>query len=169
MGVNMKKIWTLIFLSFLIFNVTNGYALNESDPESLRGIKGILINVQVNELARDMGLSQQQIQTDTELKLRMAGIKVISQSDLINSSDAPILNIRIGIQPPVGTNIAYMLNVDFLQYVRLERNSDIKVLATTWSRAMYGAGGKSYIGSLRDFTKDKIDEFINDFLSVNQK
>ena len=63
--------------------------------------------------------------------------------------------------------IIYGVRTDLLQEVTLKRNPNIQITAITWSRETIGTVGEVKISQIRTLLKDLIDEFINDYLSVN--
>jgi hypothetical protein len=57
-------------------------AATDSEAESLRGISGVYVLVEnLSDEARRDGLNEQDIQTDVGLKLRLAGVKVLTEAE----------------------------------------------------------------------------------------
>ena len=61
------------------------------------------------------------------------------------------------------------LNVELYQVVLLIRDLDTIFTACTWSIKTVGFAGVEKVGQIRDFIKDDMDLFINDYLFVNPK
>jgi len=136
------------------------------DAKSLRGIHGLKVVVEV--VGTDIeqaGLHRTDIQTDVELQLRLAGIKVLPEDD---QSASPYLYINAHVilgQYNSGLHYA-AVDCELHQYVILARDESISTDATTWDT---GSAGTSSLEHVRDHTKDLVDKFINDYLSVNPK
>jgi hypothetical protein len=174
----MKKLLVL----FLLISSCAYAQQSENSIRSLRGLKGVWVLVEF--LATDIeavGLSKDNIQTDVELKLRLAGIKVLTKEEWLIEPGSPRLYIRVGyirvgstmVPLPIqkdDTLYAYSIEVELHQNVFLERDPKIyKDGATTWGNGSVGVVGEEKILSIRDHIKDNVDEFINDYLSVNPK
>ncbi|MDH4207166.1 MAG: hypothetical protein OEV45_16720 [Desulfobacteraceae bacterium] len=169
----MKKYKHIIFIMVLVvvFSLaemsSSTFASDlKPDRESLKNLKGVYVNVQ--DVQRDLlqaGLSKDQIRTDIELKLRAAGIKVLTQKEHYNEKGAPFLHVYLNT---IGTKkgaFIYSIFFGILEEVSLVRN-DIIVDAITWSTSGMGYG---YIEEIRAQIKNRVDEFINAYLSVNPK
>jgi hypothetical protein len=108
--------------------------------------------------ASKLGLTSDLLQTDVELKLRLAGMKVLTSSFialyvLVNAtSDGGAVNIRL----------------ELLQPVTLSRDPTIVLGAcATWSKERVA---KFYNAQdVREAVKDQVDSFLNDWLTVNPK
>lgn len=142
----------------------NYFPFVTDDKETLRGIKGI--NVLIEHIAPEaerFGLTEGKLQTDVELKLRMAGIEV--------SQIEPYPFLYVNINTSHGSGIfAYNITVSVDQLVSLERNPNLKFFATTWNEGMLGSTWERYLEiRVRNTIKDLIDEFLNDYLAVNPK
>jgi hypothetical protein len=140
---------------------------NESSRETLRGIKRVRVMVGdiETEIERD-GLTKNQIQTDAELKLRLAGLNVLSRKE---ASEAPGIQLIVSVaifKFPDSSGYIYSIVVALFQNVFLERNSK-ESLAPTWSAGYFGVTPR--LDLIRNKTKDGVDQFINAWLSVNPK
>ena len=158
-----------VFLAFLTHS-----SFVHSDSRSLRGLTAI--NVMVEDLKPNiegMGLTREQIKTDIELKLRMAEIKVVSDSEILKIPGMPYLYLQLNtFRPPQLRRIGicvFNICISQMQRVYLERDPAINVSADTWSKNSTGFVGEESIGSIRDRIRDLVDVFINDYLSVNPK
>lgn len=87
----MKKLLVL----FLLISPC-AYAQDDFQIESLRGLKGVLVLVEAlkPEIEAD-GLRRDSIQTDVELKLRLAGIKVLTEEECLKEPGCPWLYVYI--------------------------------------------------------------------------
>lgn len=135
--------------------------------ESLRGLNGVMVEVEIlTELMQD-GLAKNQIQSDVMSQLQDAGIKVYSPKELKNIPGQPFIFIKI-----TGAKIqdnwkfyTYSINVYLLQDAYLARDTQSDTyLVSTWFRGLTGHG---YLDDIRVRVKEIISIFINTYLSVN--
>lgn len=115
------------------------------------------------------GLRKMQIQTDVELRLRTAGIRVLSVEDWLKVKGEPYLYIRFfGVSTKEGL-YSYSLAVELRQKVILERNPSIAAIAPTWSVGSIGYRDRLELRQIRAFVADQVDQFANAYLSVNPR
>jgi len=84
----------------------------------LRGLEGVDVGVQLSldfDKRHIPGLSAGQLRTDTELKLRLAGIKVFSQRRL------PGVSVAVDVLDAGGGAYIYLVRVALVERVRLIR------------------------------------------------
>jgi len=171
-GKIMNRISMVLFLLMMVC-VSDVYTQSiEDEIESLRGLKGVWIVIENLEpdIEKD-GLKRDQIQTDIKLKLWLAGIKVLTKEEWVNEPGRPYLYVRIGsLKDESELFYAYCTELSLCQDVYLDRNTKINIIAETWSTLVVGLVGKDrVVDFIRDNTKDLVDEFISDYLSVNPK
>lgn len=138
--------------------------------ESLKDLPGVKVVVErFRRQAEDAGFDRQTFQTDVELKLRMAGIKVIEDGDW------PWLYVNVGtLQTERNRNDAYSVILALSQRVFLESqiSSDLgksseeslTMFGATW---IIGTVGFGTVDNVRTTVKNSVDIFINDWLAVN--
>jgi hypothetical protein len=165
-----------IILSFLLivtFQQTN--ATHQQEQASLRALSGVFVLVEkIRAEMESDGLTHDQIQTDVELRIRKAGIRVLTQKDMLNTEDQPYLYINVQSIKNNSTRIyAYSLEVSLEQNVQLVRkttsSNGTPFSACTWKRSQVGIIPVSQVRDVRDYIADYADQFINDFLAANQK
>jgi len=130
----------------------------------LKGIKEVEVVVEdMSPEAEKDGLTRDQLQTDVELRLRKAGIRVTS------GAVAFLYVIAHPMKHPRGF-YAYSIHVMVEEMVSLERDPSISLVGTTW-RSTGGVGivGVKVLKSLRDRVSDQVDEFINAYFDQNPK
>ncbi len=136
---------------------------------SLKGLKGVYVLIEP--LQADVergGLNKTSIQTDVELKLRQAGITVLTEAEMLAALGHPTLYINVNTHS--GPMYAFSIRVELCQDVRLDRDPSLQLSdATTWSVGAVGTVGRNNFRDIRDHIKDSVDEFINAYLSVNPK
>jgi hypothetical protein len=142
---------------------------NEFTRKTLVGLRGVFVLVEeLKPAVERAGVTRVAIQTDAELKLRLAGIRVLSQEESFRSPGAPVLyietNVLTGREPWV-----YNVEVELQQTATLSLNN-VVTSATTWGAGMgTGSVGSNDISVMRDRIKDQVDMFINAYLSANPK
>ncbi len=140
----------------------------DDTPQSRASLKGITtLTVVVENLDPDAerdGLTRNQIQTDVELRLRQAGIRL-----------SPAASEYLYIAVPARKRSAefplygYAILVEFRQPVIVLRDPPITVYATTWSIVAAGSVGAASLRPIRSFVVDYVDQFINAYLEQNPK
>jgi hypothetical protein len=144
---------------------------DETSRSSLKGLNGVKVVVEgLKPLEEQAGLTVADLQTDVELKLRLAGIPVLTAS--AEAPGAPFLYVRVTVVSRTTNNVwPYVLGAQLNQTVRLDRSPTTIVSGvTTWGVARVGAADPSTIrGRVRDSAKDLIDQFVNAYLAANPK
>jgi hypothetical protein len=149
---------------------------NEFSRPSLKGLTGVGVVVEGLSSNMDgMNLSREQIQTDVELRLRKAGIRVFSKSELLATPGVPYLYVNLGTFPFKLANgqtigMAFSIDVSIKQNVTLVRDRNATVMgAATWQTGSTGSTGISQIQGLRGVIGDQVDVFINAYFAMNPK
>lgn len=140
--------------------------------QSLVGIKGIYVLVEaLHEPAKSVGLTDEQLQMDIELKLRLAGIKVNSHMEWLASKDKTFIYVNINANSnSINPSISYCISVKLNQTVTLVRSPYAMVQGVVWDRGSVGKQPKSrFKAAARRSVNDFMDEFINDYLTANPK
>jgi len=142
------------------------YKDNKVTLRDLKGV-GVLIEYLKPEIRKD-GLTEGQIKTDVTLKLKSAGIKVLSDEESKTSSGKPFLYVNANIAKLSNNkSYVYSISAELKQTVRLRRDITISSSAITWGS---GSVGMAFdINFIRTSIKDLIDDFINAYLTVNRK
>jgi hypothetical protein len=143
---------------------------NELTRSSLRGIKQIYIFVQpIDSELIELGITEDQILTAVELKLRMAGIHPLSEPEAKKFPDCPTLMVFSAASLPKGAyDLTYAVSLGLAQDIILTRNEAIKSVGLTWGCGPITgiiAGGQTEI--FRNKIKDLLDNFVYACLSVN--
>ncbi|MBI4628075.1 MAG: hypothetical protein HY729_05150 [Candidatus Rokubacteria bacterium] len=145
---------------------------NESERATLKGLPGVLVLVEdMNPEVERAGLARATLQTDVELKLRQAGIAVLSTTEMLAAPGYPhlYLNVATGAPRTAPGLYVYSIQLSLKQQVVVVRNTAVS-LASTWSTtAKFGTVGADRLSSVRESVRDQVDKFINAWLSVNPK
>lgn len=172
----MRTILLLLACSTLIVTIASSKVNAQSSVEkgSLRGLKSIYVLVEkVGGKAEQQGLTTSQLQTDTELRLRKAGIRVANKQETLDSN-VGTLHISVTANPTQIVPNLYQVSiiVELLQDVRLVRDPASTVFgATTYavSRSCGTVGIDHLRDDVRNAAADDVDVFINDYLAMNGK
>ena len=170
-NIQFPKLLMVLFLLMMVC-VSDVYAQRlKHDIESLRGLKGVHVVTEfIQPNLKEEGLERDQIQTDIELKLQSAGIKVLTLEEWENESGWPYLYFNVtGLQDNKSGLYAINIRFSLRQIVYLERDSKVVIEAETWYNEYLLLVEVIELVFIRDSIKDGVDKFIKDYLSVNPK
>lgn len=140
--------------------------------ETLKGIKGMQVVIEMlgDDIEKD-GLRLSYIQNDVEVKLRIVGIKVLAEEDIQYEPGMPFLHVKVNsCKNDELESYAFFVIGELKQNVKLERDYSIPCITTTWhSTGVIGTIGAEDVNEIRDYVDDEVEEFIDDYLSVNPK
>jgi len=131
------------------------------DVKSLQGIGEVQVVIDLGDSGKVSELDKYTIRTDVELKLRAAGMHVLSEQEATKALGNPYLYLNVNL---VGTAVA--IEIQLMQTARLVRNGEIAVGAT-WSQRSLSTNATTPI--VRGLIKDQVDAFLNAWLSVNPR
>ena len=162
----------LVVTAFTFLFTSTAHPASEYTVESLRGLIGVGVLVEdfSPEVKAKLPFDKNQIRVDVELKLRMAGIKVLSDEERFNTPGMPFLYVRVSIGetsdllPILGYNITVQLR----QQVYLARNFEL-LFGSTWEKSVTDAVNIRNVSATRKMVKNFVDHFIYDYLLVNPK
>jgi hypothetical protein len=165
----MNKIISVANVFGLVLVVLTGaYAQSvQEERKVLRGLDGLRVEVKrlKPEIERD-GLFVDLLQTDVELKLRMAGIKVISEGEESSIPGGPYLFLNVdAMKSSIG--YVYRIQLSLREPVTLTRNA-LKVVGTTF-RTQDQFGISPHLSDIREEVRDITDEFTAAWLQANSK
>ena len=173
----MRRIVIAFSIITLLTASAYGQKNGELEKATLRGLPGV--NVFVNGLGTDIeqeGLTKEQIQTDVELRLRKAGIRVLTVEEVRNTEIKPVLMISVltfrskALSDFLGGSVySYSINIELNQTASLKRAADQQYLVITWSDNAVGMTTSKALRTIRDGVGDYVDKFINDYLAANHK
>ena len=161
----------LVLVATAVASPLVGQGDNEFTRKTLAGLTGMYVSVvPISDEAQRDGLDATQIRTDVELKLRQAGIAVLTQDEWRSTMGAPYLFVSVQTFKNPAHVYAYSADVELRQLVTLVRDPSKSVLAPTWSATgILGTVGPQKVGSVREDVRDLTDQFINAYLAANPK
>ena len=161
-----------VLVALLGLLVTPSWALIDAEihRQSLRGLPGVMVIIagRIPEMEQT-GLTQQQLQTDVELRLRLAGIRVLTEQERLEVLGQPWLLITINVILNHRPSLTpYSISVELIQSVTLA-TGEMAPGAATWELGTLGTFGFNNHFRIREQVRDLVDEFINAYLSVNPR
>lgn len=146
-------------------------AVDVTGRQSLLGLKGVYLLIEnTNPSAIRDGLTTNQIKNDVEAKLQKAGIKRLAKKDTIQMPGSPCLIVKIYAFKQGLDTCLFLVLVELLQDVVLERDASIEVVdAITWRAGEMGIVRWDDLRKVRDSLGDMVDMFIEDYLAMNPK
>ena len=130
----------ILFWLALAFFITGGAAPARASNydedvarQTLKGLQGVPVLVEgLEPQVEQAGLNETSIQTVVELRLRQAGIPVLSKA-----SRVPFLYVNANVSHPPGGEVLgiwrFSIKVALVQGVALMRDPTIMTVADTWS------------------------------------
>ena len=168
----MKRVLVVSALLYAaVVSPLTGQGDDEYSRKTLAGLTGIYVLVEhLSDEAQRDGLDTTQIRTDVELKLRQAGISVLTQQEWLATAAAPYLYVNVQVIKNPAHVYAFSADVELRQRVTLVRNPSTLILAPTWSATgIIGTAGSQRLASVREDVRDLTDQFINAYLAANPK
>ncbi|MHC4456609.1 MAG: hypothetical protein ACYS0I_05860 [Planctomycetota bacterium] len=165
-----------ILISGLTILATSVDSVEELNPQEnlsyLAGLNGIYVQVEsLKQDAKKFGLTEQALQTDVEARLRLNGIKILSQEQWSQTPGQPSLHIEVNVQLREQQQIAAMnLSVKCKQDVLLKRDPNIVCTGvTTWQRSDVTLTRVGFVKKVHENIGNYVDEFINDYFAANPR
>jgi len=149
---------TAVLAVFLIstLNASRAFGQESLDANTLKGISEVQVAIgDLSDSAQALGLEEENIQTDIEVQLRRAGLRVSS------TPVGAFIYVSVSV---VGK--ASAIRVELNQSARLLLSGEVWTV-TTWSKDYLEANSTAEL--VRSHFKDIVDAFLNDWLSVNPK
>jgi hypothetical protein len=140
---------------------------------TLFGIRGVHVMVEdLQPSLKDYGpkfsLSNTQIEKDVEIRLRAAGISILTREQWLKTIGRPLLYISVNSHDDK-FRVAYDIRIDLKQIVSMEANPDTKTFANTWSINMTGMATIDNLDVIKINVGTLVDRFTKAYWSVNKK
>ena len=158
------RLW--LALGCLVFALAPCRLFGQVPTQSLSGIRTVHVVVDIS--GTNFGVTEDQMRTDIELKLRLAGMRVDQESKAVVSIGATVLETKGTAGRSLG-GVAY-IDISLIQSVMLYRDPTIVAGALTWTHGTLIAGpDETMREQIRNAVKDEVDIFLNAWLSANPK
>jgi len=142
------------------------------EKDVLQGLESVYVLVKsIEPEVEKYGLTEKDLQRDTELQLMQYGIKVLTREEWLSTTGMPCLWIEaiVLIREEISVATAAMV-VELHENVLLLREpKKVCIVAATWHRGNLWSGRAHSINKIRGHVKDLVSEFINDYLAANPK
>jgi hypothetical protein len=144
---------------------SQGVGVSSVGVSSLNGLSAVFVLVEdLPDGARLHGLSKGAIQSDVEGRLRLAGLRIVTAEESAKLPGAPYVYVRVNLADHAR---AASVDVELNQGALLVRDGQIMPSAITWRRSALLS--KPTAQNIRDAVNDRVDAFVNAWLSVNPK
>ena len=147
-------------------------AFTADKRDTLRGLTelSVLVEYLPDEIERD-GLNRDQLKHDIELRLRGAGLRVLTTAETAKAPGAPYLYLMVYAVTSPSINLqGYGVVLVLKQLVQLSRFPATELFATTWDGpALPSVLGPPKAGEIRSRIFDAVERFLIDYQAVNQK
>jgi hypothetical protein len=136
--------------------------------ETLRDLAGVLVVIEnIKDDAELAGLTVTDLQTDVELKLVRAGIRVLAHEEWQVAPGRPWLYVSVNTIKHLGSYF-FSIDVQLKQDVSLPRYPSIITSSATWEVGSIGyVQTESLPAKIRDSVSSYLDNFISDYRTVN--
>ena len=150
---------------------SSSFAEADFQRETLRGLPGVWVVVEKLPFELEQtGLTQGQVQVDTEDRLRKAGIAILTQEECWQTPGMPWLYITVALLKAGATTYAATTGAVLNQEILLTRTPQIKAFGATWDAGVHlGAIGADSLPTVRDSVGSLVEKFIADYQAVNLK
>lgn len=153
----------VLLLSLLASLVVIAPARGDSARDTLRGLEGVSVVAQVDEAAKQAGLTREVVKTAAEQRLRDKGIAIFESA--ATPAQRAVLTVRVASrQLPSSTLCMFSLSVEVVQVAKMVRDEKIVALATTWNAASMGVGEQA---EMRKALEAGLDRLASDWRAVN--
>jgi len=151
--------------------VPSSFAEADFQRDTLRGLPGVWVVLEkLPPELEQTGLTQGQLQTDAEDRLRKAGIVILTQEECWQTPGMPWLYITVALLKASTTTYAATIGAVLNQEIMLTRNPQIKAFGTTWDAGIHlGAIGAESLPTVRDSVGSLVDKFTTAYQAVNPK
>ncbi len=179
MKTNRRLVSVFYFLVFSFVATWNGLvfgsAVEDDDyaRSTLRGLQGVYVAVEpLDREVEASGLTTAGLKTDTELRLRMKGIPVLSKEQWTKTQGGPLCYVEVNIVDDAALGgvldfrlYAFEVRIEFNQDVFLVRDTAVKALSPTWSTSYLGVTNS--LPRIRDKVREMVGRFVDAYLEAN--
>lgn len=147
------------------FMALTAFAQMGRQPDALKNMRSV--SVKVISLDRAV-LSDAQLQTQVELRLRRAGVPVLKECDP-KTVCVPQVLVKLAVFQMKGKVdlMTCVITIECNTIVAAVGQPDRRLMATVWTNENTIVALDNT--TIREYIDDLVDEFANDYLSVNPK
>jgi len=142
------------------------------DSQTLAGLEGVHVAIGLqSEDVRVAGLSKERLQTALELRLRTAGIRLLTQEEMSARPEVPLLalNVHVIEASPPGA-VAYTVDLEMCVQVKPKHGKLDEIRqAVIWRTDLLGYKVETAADRITSYVREMADSFANDFLKANPK
>jgi hypothetical protein len=167
-----KGLCEALVLLMLLFLPGISHALTVNQ-EGLRDIKGVFVNQSISPELERLGLTEDQIKTDIELRLRKSGVRILTEippspklEDLNKTPQSSRLIVTLIAL--TRENICFFSVVVEVKEIVFRGNS-FASQGSIWRVGGIGITEIKNMRNVRNVVNDQIDKFINDYLAANPR
>lgn len=129
---------------------------------------GVVVNPIDPDLVRT-DFSVTYLQTQLEVELRKAGIKVTDHTSLAETTGRPYLELSVNAVKVALNMYSYHIELKLMQHVQLRREPNMILSTITWTRTQLGNQNRNKFADLNKDIQFMTNQFINDYFTVNPK
>ena len=163
----MKRKILILMAFLLIAMVTVAHATGERD--NLKGLKGVFLVI--DPLSADLekrGVSRDELQRRLVVKLREAGIGILSVKNASTTPGQPILQLKVASVKKT-TGHGFLIQLWMNEKVIFDRDRNRIVHGITWIQTTIEFDGDLQARGIYGSADEVLNEFINDYLAANPK
>jgi hypothetical protein len=136
-------------------------------PEVLKGLEAVRLEVEriKPEIERD-GLFRDELRSDMELKLRMAGIRIVPEEETQKNPGVPLLQLNVDAMK---CSFGYVYNIGLYLVEQATLVRKPMKAPGMFLRIPEQLGIASRLSEIRDAVGDVLDEFVRIWKSSNSK
>lgn len=165
--MKQMRLASLIVGAALVISTHAAAHIRTGQPEVLKGLEAVRLEVEriKPEIERD-GLFRDTLQSDMELKLRMAGIRVLSEEEAQKKPETPILYLNVDA---LKCSLGYVYNIGLYLIEQGTLARKPMKASGIFLRIPEQLGIASRLSEIREAVDDSLDEFIKTWNASNSK
>lgn len=147
---------------------------NQVRRRTLTNLQGVYVDVGWGNNDQNL-LNEDRVRTDVELKLRYAGINVLSEEQYFRAKGKPLLYVKAFVLPSQSKDLfcGAAFSLELNEQVFLERDPSVTLYLGTWeycetdSKIISGLDAKAVERGVRRAVKSLVEHFIDDYSHMN--
>lgn len=164
-----ESIMVLLIIALCPCYVFSQTSNSPDRQQSMKGLEGIYVQVNLNSDIKEAGFSEAAIKNEVETKLRIAGLTILNEQEIVNTPGKPYFQITtFGYKMSTGGYVCAIL-AGLKQDVLLIRDTSIETEASTWSSMWEITFSEGNMYHLGETVLTMVDQFTKDYLAVNPK